>query len=686
MFQLPANHTLVPIDAASAGQPLRICIAVRQTSASAESSLARQRPIVSSEATGSTNRVSSEATGLTSKIENPFVLLRSTLDARVYLGAVIDATAQIREWLEIWIQTTAPLLAPDTKTAAGADPLTPATLDARWRSMCDTFIAADPAACIQTGHEHTHPRPAYIDLDTLAPWHPAPVGASLATPASAPPDQPTPPDQPDQSNLSDPSDQPAPSSAPSARQRPIENRESKIENPPPLPPHLIALNPSPSAAPAPGLLFIRRLAPISLDDYAAFLGGRPWKGTASGRDTYNLDTAHLALADWDSAQQHGHHLFTTAEGRCGRFIESFHLKLTLLHQALTLARAAVKQRQLPLLNLSSDSFRVTLDIPAGSTLPALWSARLVLVRAGQSIALPIKTADTRYFLALEAPSASVYRPAHMGRPIRGNGAVRIRRVFADTGDRVCIEGTLVTHDRVGHSASDILWLRLPLPGSALDLYARLDTAEGLASGEARFRTIPQDLPAEINEILRTTEGAVFPDTPFETIPLLSTPADLYSLAVLGALLLLVNSGNTLGVATDDLIGYARKLGQEINPKNPSETLPARALRVASSDPRILAALGPQRLAHDGVTAADAAAWLPAELWWQVIATLARLIPGAGPDSYCKDYGDASPFNPEKAFDAPLRDLDNLLLRTRGLIISDWTHNREVARIIQKSRK
>jgi len=503
--------------------------------------------------------------------------------------------------------------------------------------MCDTFLAADPAACIQTGFEHTHPRAVFIDLDALAPWHP--------------------PAQPD-------------SKLAPARQRPIQNPESKIQN-------LFPLNPDG------GLLFIRRHAPISLDDYAAFLGGRPWKGAASGRETYNLDTAHLALADWDSAQQHGHHLFSTAGGRCGRFIESFHLKLTLLHQALTLARAAAKQRQLPLLNLSADSFRVTLDAPAGASLPALWTARLALVRAGQSIALPIKTADTRYFLALEAPSASVYRPAHMGRPIRGNGDVRIRRVFTDTGDRVCIEGTLVTQDRVGHSASDILWLRLPLPNSALDLYARLDTAEGLASGEARFRTIPQDLPAEINEILRTTEGAVFPDTPFETIPLLSTPADLYSLAVLGALLLLVNSGNTLGIATDDLIGYARKLGQEINPATPTETLPARAHRIAAADPRIQAALGPHRLAHDGVTAADAAAWLPAELWWQVIATLARLIPGAGPDAYCKDYGDASPFNPEKTFDAPLRDLDNLLLRTRGLIISDWTHNREVARVIGK---
>ncbi len=638
MFQLPANHHLVPIDAASAGQPLRLCVVVNADAAAT----------------------------------SPFVFLRSTLDARVYLGAVLDAAGQPREWLEIWMQTTAPLASADFST--NTDPLTNAILDNRWRTMTATFIEADSTACIQTGFEQTHPRPAYIDLDTLSPWHPVMsdgAACALATddaellaaklPAFS-------------STLArhwraqSADGKPRILAIPAAGQ--IANRKSEFAN---CPARLAALNPDS------GLLFVRRLAPFLFEDYTAFLGGRPWKGNASGRETYILDTANRALSDWEAAQQHGLHIVSTAGGRAGRFIESFHLKLTLLHQALHLVRAAAKKRQLPLLNISGDTFRVSLAAP-DTTLPALWTARLSLARSGQAVALPIKTADTRYFRALEQPNASVYRPAHIGRPIRGNGSVRIRRVFADTGDRVCIEGTLVTHDRVGHSASDILWLRLPLPQGAVDLFCNLDTAEGLAAGEARFRTIPQDLPLEINEALRSTEGAVFPDTPFETIPLLSTPADLYSLGVLGALVFLVNSGNTLAVAADDLIGFARKLGQE---HRADETLAARALRVAKADPRILAALGPQRLAYDAITADEANAWIPPYLWWQVLGTIARYFPGAGPDSYCKDFGDASPFNLEKAFDAPLRDLDNLLLRTRSLIISDWRHNREVSRVIRR---
>jgi hypothetical protein len=700
---LPDRHALIPIDAAFAGQPLRICVAAY----TAQSAPAEASPA------------------------GPLVLLRSAIDARVYLGAVCDAAGQIREWLEIWVQTTAHLA---DAFHANRDDLTNAALDARWRAMTAAFIADDPAACIQTGHEQTHPRPAFIDLDTAAPWHPvtpegrpwtlatddaellaaglpaytssrtrlwraapAPAGnqphftpipstpAALATSAAT-----SAPAAPAASaTLAAPA---AGAEAPPIVSRPqadsLPNRESKIENPPlPLAPSLpLAPTPSPSPAPAlapfnpeGGLLFIRRLAPFALDDYAAFLGGRPWKGAPSGRDTYLLDTAMRPLGDWDSLQQGGSHLFAAAEGRAGRFLETFHLKLTLLRQAVQLTRDAIHRRQLPLLNLSADSFRVALTAPAG-TLPALWTAHLVPARAGQSVALPIKTVDTRYFMALEQPSASVYRPSFMGQPIRGQGAIRVRRVFADTGERTCIDATLVTHERVGHSASDILWLRLPLTGRTVDLFGRLDTAEGLASGEARFRTIPQDLDPAIDEALRATEGAVFPDTPFETIPLLSSPADLYSLGILGALLLTVNAGNTLGVAADDMLGFARKLAQETTPGEP---LAARALRVAGADPRIRAALGPHRLACDGITQDDAFGWLPPELWWQVLATLARFFPGTGPDSFCKDFGDASPFNLEKIFDTPLHELDNLLVRTRSLIVTDWTANREISRVIRR---
>jgi hypothetical protein len=644
-FELPEGFRFVPIDAAFAGQPLRVCVALRGDAESAPT--------------------------------GPWVVLRSTVDARVYLGAVVDGGGRVREWLELWVQTIANI---GETLAANRDYFSNRVLDLRWRQVAKSFIAADPDGFLETGWEEKHPRPVFIDLAAGAPWHPVDPASGEAWTLAI--------DDAELASAGLPTfggslhrywrradGSGAVIFAPVTPGAPVTETTVALET---LLPEGMRLVPFYAEA---GLMVVKRRAPFSFDEYADFLGGRAWKGLKSARDSFLLHPAFKPLGDWDLVQQGGIHLFGATTGRAGRFLEAFHLKLSLLHQAVRAVRAAVQVRQLPFLNLSADSFRVTLD-PPGSALPVLWTARLSPTLAGQAVALPIKTAEVRYFMALEQPSASVYRPAFLGTPIRGQGTVRIRRVFADAGDRTCLEGTLVTHERVGHSASDILWLRLPLADRVVDLFARLDTEEGLAGGEARFRTIPQDLDRAIDTALRGTEGSVFPDTGFETIPLLSSPSDLYSLGVLGTLLLAVNSGNTLGVAVDEMISFARKLGQEVRE---GESIADRAHRIATADSRWIASLGAQRLAHEAITADEAFAWLPAELWWSTLATVARFLPGLGPDSYCKDFGDASPFNLETVFDRPLADLDNLLLRSRGLLLSDWVANREMARVLQKVR-
>jgi hypothetical protein len=69
--------------------------------------------------------------------------------------------------------------------------------------------------------------------------------------------------------------------------------------------------------------------------------------------------------------------------------------------------------------------------------------------------------------------------------------------------------------------------------------------------------------------------------------------------------------------------------------------------------------------------------LPAELWFHTLAAIVRLFPGLGPDSYCKDYGDAPALALETIFNQPLEDWEKLLIRSRSLIVMDWNANREV---------
>jgi hypothetical protein len=381
-------------------------------------------------------------------------------------------------------------------------------------------------------------------------------------------------------------------------------------------------------------------------------------------------------------QQGGEHFFLGGCGRPGRFVEGFHLRLQLLSSLVRLTRESVARRKLPMLNLSTESFRVELGHPAPG-LPIFWAARVAPVQPGQAVDLPIKTSEMRHFLPLDAAASTIFRPEFLGLPTRGSGTVRIRRVFTDTGDLTSIEGTLVTSERLRLSPHDLLWLKLPLSIGHTDLFANLDTAEGLAQGEARFRTVPQNLAPPLARALREAEGSPFGGTSFETIPMLSTPCDLYALGVLAVRILLVNGTNSLSVALDEVLSLARQLGVE---GAAGRTFGGdRVKSLAAEDPRWTASLGAHRLSHQGMTAEDAFNFIPEELWWEVLAAIARFFPGHVPDSYCRDFADVSNFALERVFDGPLVDLDKLLLRSRGLLFSDWRSNNEVAAIIDRLR-
>src|SRR5262249_46647114 len=121
---------------------------------------------------------------------------------------------------------------------------------------------------------------------------------------------------------------------------------------------------------------------------------------------------------------------------------------------------------------------------------------------------------------------------------------------------------LVTDERLSNSPNDLVWIRLPLPTGRIDLYGHLYAAEGLAQGEARFRTVPQRLSENVVSALRAAEGVAFARSSFEIVPLLSTPCDLYSIGVLAVRALLVDEETTLAIALDELLSLGRQVAAE----------------------------------------------------------------------------------------------------------------------------
>ena len=77
--------------------------------------------------------------------------------------------------------------------------------------------------------------------------------------------------------------------------------------------------------------------------------------------------------------------------------------------------------------------------------------------------------------------------------------------------------------------------------------------------------------------------------------------------------------------------------------------------------------------------------LPMPLWMDALAVIVRLFPGIGPDSLCRDLGDAPALALENIFTQPLAAWRNFLLRSRSLIVIDWNFNREIHKVIDTFR-
>ena len=605
-------------------------------------------------------------------VAGSFVLLRDLADASVYLGCIADAGGRVWDWIELWVQN------PDKLHASLAnlrEHLSNAVLDERWARFCETFLQTDPENTLVTGWETNHPLPMFLDVSLKSAarvsssngetrWSLCKNDAVLAA-AGLPP----------YSTslfryLHDKNDQ-KPAFVPIIAGAPENDRTTTPSKAFGNSDHLLPFNQHC------GLMMARSFAPVPYEDYIDVLGGKAWSGADNSESPVMFDDAYRALEDPAKVQQSGAHLFLGAHGRTGRLLETFHLKLQLLTEIVRLVRNFVQRQQLPFLNLASDSFRVKLN-PAGTGLPHFWTAQAILVKPSQAFALPVETSDFRYFISARTNSASIYLPAGASEPVQSTGTVRLRKVLPPERGLTVSEGTLVFQDRLTVSQNDLLWIRLSIQNNRVDLYGHLYSSEGLAQGEARFRTVPQSLSEATIKALRAAEGVSFARTAFDVVPLTSSPMDLYSLGVLAARTLLVNEENTLAVAVDELLSLARQLGVR---HDPAQELKWRVRKMFEEDSRWLGVMGPHHLLWTGITPQEAATILPIELWCEALGIIARLFPGMGPDSICRDFGDAPSLALDTVFNQALQDLERLLRQSRSLIVIDWKFNRDIHNVI-----
>ena len=128
-----------------------------------------------------------------------------------------------------------------------------------------------------------------------------------------------------------------------------------------------------------------------------------------------------------------------------------------------------------------------------------------------------------------------------------------------------------------------------------------------------------------------------------------------------------------------MLSLARQVANEFDEQSP---LPGRVERIVSQEPKWLEQLGPHRLVREELGLVEALDLVPPQLWYQTLALIVRMFPGIGPDSLCRDLGDATAGGLHKVFDPIVSELEDLLLRSRSLIVVDWAAHREIHGVIR----
>ncbi len=656
---LPPGYIPVALLPDQAGAPLRLCLIVRKEA---------------------------------DPVAGYFVILRTLLDAVVYLGCITDAGGRLHGYIEIWVQSANGLA---DSPAAAREALSNRALDDRWAKLFKAYDALDeqPACCggggsvlYRTGFETTHPAPLFYDTEKRELFHPIDAFSGIPWKLCT-----------DDALLTSKglpayaaslhryliADVKAPL-IPITPEAPLgTNTASMMEITGPTE-AMRQFNPG-------GLLLLRRYAPAALEALFDLLSGGTWEGILAGRTAVHLNRLNEAVEEkgGSSADMADGRLFLGKHGKWGRLIETFHLKLRLLADALNEVRILTTATQRPLLNLTAQSFQV--DIGTGArayALPFLWTAAARLVDPGDAVTLKpggAEAGDVQYFLRGLAAPGNVYQPESVSKPASGRGTLRIRKSMAESAGLI-LEGTFTSQDRLGAGGggeptkNDLIWLRVPVGSQRIDLFGHVEKEPALAAGEWRFRSERQRMAEGVIAQVKAAEGVPIPETLFDIIPLLSSPCDMYSLAILATRALLVSADNTLAIATDELISLARQVALQYQANAP---LGERIRAVFQADPRWLNSLGPHRLARETLTPQEAFDLVPANLWFDTLGLLVRMLPAIGPDSICRDYGDAPRGGLHKIYEPAMNHLDTLLVRTRSLIVIDWRFNREIHGVLRR---
>ena len=599
------------------------------------------------------------------------VLLRDTMDARVFLGAVVDSGARVLRWVEIWVQSVTGL---KNSPAATSGALTNDVLDGRWRSVAKTLSTQESDSVLWCGAELSHPSPLFIKMKPSPKPHFPRLASGeawlLCEDDTLLEQNGLPPYRGGLDRYLFAEDEgggkrfiPVSADAPvSEAVLPEEEWLFSDEE-------LIPVNPEG------GLLLICPYCALELGEYLDLLAYEGWGGMAHGRN--KIDPCGLVKVI-GSAEEPNRLFLETLDTSC-QLVELFYLRMGLLADAIKATALFIRDTRHPLLNLDENAFRVDLR-PHGTAMPSLWTARASLVGYGDAVELPLANTDVRYFMRACGRELSVYRPHTAGLGAVGRCSVRIRNILPEARNGLIIEGTFKTRDVITVESCDLIWLRVPLATGVVDLYVNLEESSTQTRDEWHFRSVEQSFSSAHSDALNALAGIPMQNIPYEVIPQQSTPCDLYALGVLAVRLLLVGGSNTLPAALDRISSLAHEV-ECADATN--DTLSDIIADLFKSDPKWGGSLGPQFFCGKEMSFDKAFQGFPASLWYDTLAMVLRMFPGEGAFRTCRHLGDVPDGALENVFCNCSSDIMAILRRTRCILAGNLIGDQEIRDVVRE---
>ena len=559
--------------------------------------------------------------------EHELCCLRTTPDADVFLGALCDASGEAREWLELWVQRF-------DGPAEGA--LSNGECDARWRRLVKAIRATDEhiwwtgAEGVDVGPERS-PTLLALDRSSGAPIRLADHDLTACRDEEA---------LVDVGGYARSERRYLWSAAdPASRVAVWDDAASRAQD------HL-------RFNIAGGYVLARRFAPFDLVSYSDALD------------------EHRALPDLPGVGTRDRAMCFGRPGQPSKALEALYLRLSVFRAAIGAAKAGVQRIGQPLLTLTPESFAVRCD-PTMATTPWAWTASVALVDGGCAKRHRIGPTDEFFGVDRTRPADvsgdRIFRPHEVATEVGSSCAVRFRAID-DEADGPVARGTLVSTTPQAPRSRDLARVRFPSGSGAQEVWIEFEgqTENG---GECRFVT--RGVSAGAAETIRASLGVEISRSHIEVVPRLSSACDLYSLGVIGARMLLAGSDDLMPETVDEL----HRLGRAANGDDDA----SRIMELIEGDAPFEAVLGARRLSASERAEPGA----PPMVWWPIVSTLTRFLPGLSRGSYVGGLGQASTEAPEGVFAGALADMDRHVERLRSLLFIDWAANREVHRAARR---